>query len=213
MTEKIKLIAVGTAGTLWAKQLSQKDINEQNILAIGTSPCDKKVFPNNIWVQPALIPVLEHTQDNSQFPLYYSIFQCGESVSQLDEETLNKAEYPSQLKEIKSFLQNTNQLVILLGLGALTSSILAPQITKMTKEMNITTTLVATTPFSWEGAIRRAQAEGTVKLLKQTVNNLIVYDMQQLEKQMPEEKYSKPLFEVADREILKIVQNTLQKLS
>ena len=88
-----------------------------------------------------------------------------------------------QADEIREMLvNNTNMLFITAGMGGGTGTGAAPVIAKIAKGIelqdedtkHILVVAVVTTPFSWEGPGRLRQAEGGIKVLRDTVDSMIV---------------------------------------
>ncbi len=79
------------------------------------------------------------------------------------------------LEEIRRILEvNTKMAFICAGMGGGTGTGGAPIIAKICQEMGILTVGIVTTPFSFEGPKRRAQAEAGIKKLEPYVDTLLV---------------------------------------
>ena len=85
--------------------------------------------------------------------------------------------------EIREMLSNnTNMLFITAGMGGGTGTGAAPVIAKIAKDIelqdedtkHILVVAVVTTPFWWEGPVRLRQAEEGIKVLRDTVDSMIV---------------------------------------
>jgi cell division protein FtsZ len=88
------------------------------------------------------------------------------------------------LEELKRILEvNTKMAFITAGMGGGTGTGGAPIIAKICKELGILTVGIVTTPFSYEGPKRQAQAENGIKLLKQSVDTLLVISNDKLRHQ------------------------------
>ncbi len=88
------------------------------------------------------------------------------------------------LEELKRILEvNTKMAFITAGMGGGTGTGGAPIIAKICKELGILTVGIVTTPFSYEGPKRQAQAENGIKQLKQSVDTLLVISNDKLRHQ------------------------------
>lgn len=88
------------------------------------------------------------------------------------------------LEEIKRILEvNTKMAFITAGMGGGTGTGGAPIIAKICKDLNILTVGIVTTPFSYEGKKRLAQAQEGVDLLKKHVDTLLVISNDKLRHQ------------------------------
>lgn len=77
-------------------------------------------------------------------------------------------------EEIKKALANTKMLFITAGMGGGTGTGAAPVIARIAREMNILTVSICTLPFSWEGKLRRKQAETGLAELKKYSDSVLV---------------------------------------
>src|ERR1041385_5377342 len=88
------------------------------------------------------------------------------------------------LEELRRILEvNTKMAFITAGMGGGTGTGGAPIIARICKELGILTVGIVTTPFSYEGPKRQAQAENGIKLLKQSVDTLLVISNDKLRHQ------------------------------
>jgi len=88
------------------------------------------------------------------------------------------------LEELKRILEvNTKMAFITAGMGGGTGTGGAPIIAKICKELDILTVGIVTTPFSYEGPKRQAQAENGIRQLKQSVDTLLVISNDKLRHQ------------------------------
>src|SRR5664279_3087774 len=79
------------------------------------------------------------------------------------------------LEEIRRILEvNTKMAFITAGMGGGTGTGGAPILAKICKDLGILTVGIVTTPFSYEGRKRLAQAEAGISLLKDHVDTLLV---------------------------------------
>ena len=77
-------------------------------------------------------------------------------------------------EEIRKSLAKTKMLFITAGMGGGTGTGAAPVIAKIAKEMGILTVSICTLPFSWEGKLRRKQAEDGLAELKKYSDSVLV---------------------------------------
>ncbi|AEW03541.1 cell division protein FtsZ [Niastella koreensis] len=88
------------------------------------------------------------------------------------------------LEELKRILEvNTKMAFITAGMGGGTGTGGAPIIAKICKDLGILTVGIVTTPFSYEGPKRQAQAENGIRQLKQSVDTLLVISNDKLRHQ------------------------------
>src|SRR5246500_5121196 len=88
------------------------------------------------------------------------------------------------LEEIKTILEvNTKMAFITAGMGGGTGTGGAPIIAKICKDMGILTVGIVTTPFTYEGKKRIAQAEEGINKLKDYVDTLLVISNDKLRHQ------------------------------
>ena len=88
------------------------------------------------------------------------------------------------LEEIKRILEvNTKMAFITAGMGGGTGTGGAPIIAKICKDLGILTVGIVTTPFSYEGKKRIAQAEDGINRLKEYVDTLLVISNDKLRHQ------------------------------
>lgn len=77
-------------------------------------------------------------------------------------------------EEIKKALGKTKMLFITAGMGGGTGTGAAPVIAQIAKEMGILTVSICTLPFTWEGKLRRKQAEAGLAELKKHSDSVLV---------------------------------------
>ena len=76
--------------------------------------------------------------------------------------------------EIRKSLEKTKMLFITAGMGGGTGTGAAPVIAQIAKEMGILTVSICTLPFTWEGKLRRKQAEAGLAELKKHSDSVLV---------------------------------------
>ena len=83
--------------------------------------------------------------------------------------------------EIQNILETgTKMCFITAGMGGGTGTGAAPIIAKATREMGILTVGIVTSPFAFEGKIRKAQAEKGISAMREVVDSLIVINNDKL---------------------------------
>jgi cell division protein FtsZ len=88
------------------------------------------------------------------------------------------------LEEIRRILEvNTKMVFVTAGMGGGTGTGGAPIVAKMSRDMGILTVGIVTTPFTYEGKKRIAQAEEGINQLKQFVDTLLVISNDKLRHQ------------------------------
>ena len=78
------------------------------------------------------------------------------------------------MEELKKALAKTKMLFITAGMGGGTGTGAAPVIAQLAREMGILTVSICTLPFSWEGKLRRKQAEDGLAELKKHSDSVLV---------------------------------------
>lgn len=78
------------------------------------------------------------------------------------------------IDELKKILTGAKMLFITAGMGGGTGTGAAPVIAQLAREMGILTVSICTLPFSWEGKLRRKQAEEGLMELKKYSDSVLV---------------------------------------
>jgi cell division protein FtsZ len=85
------------------------------------------------------------------------------------------------ISEIQNMLETgTKMCFITAGMGGGTGTGAAPVIAKASRDMGILTVGIVTSPFGFEGKIRKAQAEEGIKAMREAVDSLIVINNDKL---------------------------------
>ena len=85
------------------------------------------------------------------------------------------------LEDVQRMLDtNTKMVFITAGMGGGTGTGAAPVIAKLSKELNILTVGIVTTPFQFEGKMRNKQAQDGIEQLRANVDSLIVINNNKL---------------------------------
>lgn len=160
----IKVIGVGGGGSNAVNHMFSQNIEGVNFIICNTDAqaiAQSKV-PNKIQLGPHLTQGLGAGAN-------------PEIGRQATEESL---------EEIKRILEvNTKMAFITAGMGGGTGTGGAPILAKICKDLGILTVGIVTTPFSYEGKKRIAQAEEGVMLLKNHVDTLLVISNDKLRHQ------------------------------
>jgi cell division protein FtsZ len=160
----LKVIGVGGGGSNAVNHMYSQQIEGVNFIICNTDAqaISKSQVPNKVQLGPHLTQGLGAGAN-------------PEIGRQATEESL---------EELKRILEvNTKMAFITAGMGGGTGTGGAPIIAKICKELGILTVGIVTTPFSYEGPKRQAQAENGIKLLKQSVDTLLVISNDKLRHQ------------------------------
>lgn len=77
-------------------------------------------------------------------------------------------------EDLRAFLTGTDVIFIVTGLGGNTSTVNAPIIAKLAKEVGVLTIGIVSMPFSFEGRKRREMAERSLETLKNECDSVVV---------------------------------------
>lgn len=108
--------------------------------------------------------------------------------------------------EIVKVLQDADMVFVTAGMGGGTGTGAAPVIADIAKEMGALTVGVVTKPFSFEGKVRKTQAEDGVKSLKDRVDTLITIPNERLLQIVDKKTSIVEAFRIADDVLLQGVQ-------
>lgn len=109
-------------------------------------------------------------------------------------------------EEIIKVLQDVDMVFVTAGMGGGTGTGAAPVIADIAKEMGALTVGVVTKPFSFEGKVRKSQAEEGVKSLKDRVDTLITIPNERLFQIVDKKTSIVEAFRIADDVLLQGVQ-------
>jgi len=101
-------------------------------------------------------------------------------------------------EEVKGLLKNADMVFVTCGMGGGTGTGAAPVIAKLAKEAGALTIGVVTKPFTFEGSRRRRVADDGIKLLKDSVDTLIVIPNDRLLQIVDKKASIQQAFHVAD---------------
>jgi cell division protein FtsZ len=160
----IKVIGVGGGGSNAVNHMFSQNIDGVNFIICNTDAqaIAQSSVPNKIQLGPHLTQGLG----------------AGANPK------VGKEATEESLEEIKRILEvNTKMAFITAGMGGGTGTGGAPIIAKICKDLGILTVGIVTTPFSYEGRKRLAQAEEGIALLKDHVDTLLVISNDKLRHQ------------------------------
>ncbi len=150
---KIKIIGIGGAGGNTVTRLMKLKIEGVELIALNTDIQDLRKSRAHLKIRIGK----KLTQG----------LGTGMNVE------MGKKAAQEQKEEIKSVLKDAELVFITFGAGGGTGSGAAPVVAEITKELGILTITIFTTPFSFEGELRKKIAENTIRLLKERVDGLI----------------------------------------
>lgn len=151
----IKVIGVGGGGGNAVNHMYAQNIKGVDFIICNTDAQAVKLskVPNKIQLGPALT----------------------EGLGAGANPEIGKQATEESLEEIKKILEvNTKMVFITAGMGGGTGTGGAPILAQICKDMGILTVGIVTTPFSFEGKKRKAQAEQGIMELKEHVDTLLV---------------------------------------
>lgn len=101
--------------------------------------------------------------------------------------------------EIAEAISNTDMLFITAGMGGGTGTGAAPVVAQIAKDMGILTVAVVTSPFTFEGAKRAANAERGIRELQKAVDSLIIVSNDKLLDVVDDNTSFEEAFNMADQ--------------
>ncbi len=160
----IKVIGIGGGGSNAVNHMFAQNIEGVNFIICNTDAqaIATSLVPNKVQLGPHLTQGL------------------GAGANP----TIGKQATEESLEEIKRILEvNTKMAFITAGMGGGTGTGGAPIIASICKQLGILTVGIVTTPFTYEGKKRVAQAEEGIMLLKEHVDTLLVISNDKLRHQ------------------------------
>lgn len=112
---------------------------------------------------------------------------------------LGKNAATENLQEIKEHIEGTDMVFIAAGMGGGTGTGASPVIAALAKEMGILTVGIVTTPFDWEGAVRKKNSTEGISELKKVTDTLITIANQKLLSILPKNAKINEGFVEADK--------------
>ena len=101
--------------------------------------------------------------------------------------------------EIAEAIANTDMLFITAGMGGGTGTGAAPVVAQIAKDLGILTVAVVTSPFTFEGAKRAANAERGIRELQKSVDSLIIVSNDKLLDVVDDNTSFEEAFNMADQ--------------
>ena len=120
---------------------------------------------------------------------------------------IGKRAAEESLEDIKNILNGTEMVFITAGMGGGTGTGAAPVVARIAQEMGILTIGIVTKPFSFEGKVRKDNAEAGIEELAQYVDSLIVIPNDKLKETSDQRITLANAFEIADDVLRKGVQS------
>ncbi len=115
--------------------------------------------------------------------------------------------------EIVELIEDTDLLFITAGMGGGTGSGAAPIVAKIAREMGILTIGVVTKPFSFEGKVRKRNADIACEFLRESVDALVMIPNDRLLKIASKDTSLKEAFRMADDVLLQGVRSISDLIS
>ena len=175
----IKVIGVGGGGSNAVNRMVESGVQGVTFIAINT---DNQALARN----KAEIKI-----------------QIGEKVTRglgcgADPSVGEKAAEESR-DEIAEAISNTDMLFITAGMGGGTGTGAAPVVAQIAKDLGILTVAVVTSPFTFEGAKRAANAERGIRELQKSVDSLIIVSNDKLLDVVDDNTSFEEAFNMADQ--------------
>ena len=175
----IKVIGVGGGGSNAVNRMVESGVQGVTFIAINT---DNQALPRN----KAEIKI-----------------QIGEKVTRglgcgADPSVGEKAAEESR-DEIAEAIANTDMLFITAGMGGGTGTGAAPVVAQIARDLGILTVAVVTSPFTFEGAKRAANAERGIRELQKSVDSLIIVSNDKLLDVVDDNTSFEEAFNMADQ--------------
>ena len=120
---------------------------------------------------------------------------------------IGKRAAEESLEDIKNVLSGAEMVFVTAGMGGGTGTGAAPVVARVAQEMGILTIGIVTKPFTFEGKIRRENAESGIAELAQYVDSLIVIPNDKLKETSDQRITLANAFEMADDVLRKGVQS------
>ena len=175
----IKVIGVGGGGSNAVNRMVESGVQGVTFIAINT---DNQALARN----KAEIKI-----------------QIGEKVTRglgcgADPSVGEKAAEESR-DEIAEAIANTDMLFITAGMGGGTGTGAAPVVAQIARDLGILTVAVVTSPFTFEGAKRAANAERGIRELQKSVDSLIIVSNDKLLDVVDDNTSFEEAFNMADQ--------------
>jgi len=153
MSTKIKVVGVGGSGSNAISRMAKCKIKGVELIAINTDAQD-----------------LAKTRANLKIRIGRKITQ-GLGTGMNPE--IGKKSALENRQEILESLKGADMIFITCGMGGGTGTGASPVVAEVAKEVGALTLAVVTTPFSFEGQVRKRVADSGIRKLKEKVDTLI----------------------------------------
>ena len=174
----IKVVGVGGAGGNAVNNMIKCNIEKVDFITMNTD-----------------VQALRRSKASTRIPIGRNLTK-GLGAGGNPEVGKNAAEESAQ--EIKEKLAGANMVFITAGMGGGTGTGAAAVVAKLSKEQDILTVGVVTTPFSFEGKVKAQYAQKGIEELKKNVDTLIIIPNQKLLTVSESKTTVKEAFEMAD---------------
>jgi cell division protein FtsZ len=192
LTTKIKVIGCGGGGTNTIARCVESGIDNVEFVAANTDA------QHLLLIQaPKKVLLGRHTTRG---------LGAG-SLPQIGEEAAAESS-----NDLKNALQGADMVFITCGLGGGTGTGSAPVVAKIAKEMGALTIVVATLPFSVEGAVRMRNAETGLAKLREVADTVIVIPNDKLLQIAPRLPLQ-AAFKVADELLMRAIKGITELIT
>ncbi len=192
MTTRIKVIGCGGGGTNTVARCVEESITNCEFVAVNTDAQHLLMIR-----APKKILIGKHITRG---------LGAG-ALPQIGEEAAEEAE-----QEIRKSLQGADMVFVTCGLGGGTGTGSAPVVAKIAREMGALTIVVATLPFSVEGAVRMANAEAGLARLRAVADTVIVVPNDKLLELAPRLPLN-AAFKVADELLMRSIKGITELIT
>lgn len=135
-------------------------------------------------VSYALVDTSRFIIGNAHVPVKLLISPDNRAVVRSDRANALASQHVAEIGSL--FDDGTEVAFIIAGMGGVTGTGAAPTVARISKERNIVTIGIVTTPFSAEGAEKAAIARKGIAAMEKNVDSLIIIDDQRLDPGNPE---------------------------
>jgi cell division protein FtsZ len=192
LTTKIKVVGCGGGGTNTIARCVESGIDSVEFIAANTDA------QHLLMIQaPKKVLLGRHTTRG---------LGAG-SLPQIGEEAANES-----AQELKTALQGADMVFVTCGLGGGTGTGSAPVVAKIAKELGALTIVVATLPFSVEGAVRMRNAETGLAKLREVADTVIVIPNDKLLQIAPRLPLQ-AAFKVADELLMRAIKGITELIT
>ncbi len=202
---KIKVLGVGGCGSNIVNRIIEREIyKDYQSGGFCTAPDDNWSYKINNWLLSFCVADTDAQALNNSSAK--NIIQLGEKTTKGlscngNVEIGNCAAKESK-DEIRKYLNNTDILIVISGMGGGTGTGATPFIAEMAKDLGILTVVVVTKPFSFEGRKKNQTSESGIKIIRYFVELLIEYPNDKLIELSDENMPIEDSYEIFDEKII-----------